>query len=717
MIKGFKFLFLILALTTAPVTAQNNGDILKMVFDSVGLTRADIGFQPKGYWNRFPLDIPYKLTSFDALFAEPFKLYDYGKTMANAVEKYFDPKFLDTTSISLYLMTYSLGVDRKLGGFRNYSANLIPVADSIRPLEKAIDNLFLLAGQQSIYYSFGNKAEWPEYKPKIREFAGKLSGRAETILAGAIINIIDIIRWRNLAFRNCPPAAMEKVFEIRDLASNQADGTVYYPEMDDIARTIDWPSLHYAALKATAIAELTADSLTYYGGLPPEIFFEMMTPFGRIILIGAKGLNENRISSVDCNNTLLVIDMGNSGLFTGTCGASFKLSNPISIFIDLGGDDQYRSATELPAQGAGILGVGVLYEDAGNDLYDGKDFCQGAGSFGVGLLMDKVGTDRYKAALSAQGCGYFGIGLCLDAAGDDNYYLYGDGQGFGGVGGGVGVLADYSGNDFYKAEPDPKVVARGDYHSNLKINGNSVQGSGFGRRGDGTDGHSWAGGLGAIIDISGNDHYLSGNWSLGCGYWFGTGIAYDGSGDDTYESCYFTQGSGAHYCNGILIDEGGNDKHELYETAGAGLGFGWDYTNAFLINIGGNDSYKAKMISMGLAQIRSNAFLIDIGGEDTYMLGSGTPGLGEATWRDDYGKPSKLTPYYTYCNSFGGFIDIGGKDGYYSFTDSSKSAHSRAGDNQMWYAPAKTDSTFGAGNFGVGVDIENGFIPEIEKWK
>ena len=35
-------------------------------------------------------------------------------------------------------------------------------------------------------------------------------------------------------------------------------------------------------------------------------------------------------------------------------------------------------------------------------------------------------------------------------------------QGMGGVGGGVGCLADYSGNDVYTAEPSSKVVNRGD---------------------------------------------------------------------------------------------------------------------------------------------------------------------------------------------------------------------------------------------------------------
>jgi hypothetical protein len=727
-----KFLFMILvilisAFTALPSAAQNKADILQMALDSVGFTRADLGYRPAGYWNRFPLDIPYKLTSFDALFAEPLKLYDYSKTMANAVERYLDPKFMDTTSVSLYNLTYSLGVDRKLGGFRNYSANLIPLIDTTNPLDKAFDNLFRLAGDQPVYYAFGNKADWPEYHAKVKELTSKISAPAERILAQAINNIADIIRWRNLAFRNCPPQAMQAVFNLRDLATTQGDGTVYHPEIDDIAGTIDWPSLHYAALKAAALVELTADSLAHYGGIPDDLYFELITPFGRIILIGdhyylpsdirQSTLTPRHFALMDCDNTLLVIDCGNSAQFTGACGATSSLSNPVSLFIDLGGDDIYSTFTALPSQGAGLLGIGILYDRAGKDQYIGRDFCQGSGLFGVGIVADLAGNDKYSAALSSQGCGYFGIGLCFDGAGDDSYYLYGDGQGFGGIGGGVGVLADYSGNDSYKAEPYAKVFNRGDYHSNFVINGNGAQGVGFGRRGDGTDGHAWAGGLGAIIDISGDDHYLSGNWSLGCAYWFATGIAYDGSGDDIYESCYFTQGSGAHYCNGIMIDEGGNDNHELFETAGAGLGFGWDFTNAFLIDIGGNDSYRAKMISMGLAQIRSNAFLIDIGGDDIYQLGKGTPGLGEATPRDDFAKPSKMTPYYTYCNSFGAFIDIGGHDQYFSFTDSAKTNHPRAGDNSIWYAPAKNDSTFGANNYGIGIDIDDGLIPEIEKWK
>jgi len=690
-------------------------DILRMALDSVGFSEADIGYQLKGYWNRFPLDIPYRLTSFDDLFAEPLKLYDYSKTMANAVEKYMDSAFMDTTSTSLYYLTYSLGVDRKLGGFRNYSANLLQVVDSVKPLESAFLSLYELAEEEGLYPSDIRHANWQSCKRIIDGLSTKYSKEIQLILAKLILNITDIIKWRNIAFRNCDKETMEKVFEIKELALTQSDGNVYYPELDDIADCIDYPALHYAALKAAVVVQQTADSLQYYLKKENTYGISLYSPYGSINLFDSN--SDALTKNSNGTNDLLSIDFGNNNQYYGSYSANIEINNPVSILIDLGGDDKYICESGHPSHGAGILGVSILYDAAGNDTYIGKEYTQGAGLFGVGILYDESGNDTYKAELSGQGCGYFGIGLCFDASGDDNYYIYGAGQGFGGIGGGIGVLADYSGNDKYAGEPSPEVFDLADYHSKHKINGNGVQGVGFGRRGDITDGHSWAGGLGAIIDNSGDDHYLSGNWSLGCAYWFSTGIAYDGSGDDIYESCYFTQGSGAHFCNGILIDEGGDDKHELYETAGAGLGFGWDYTNAFLINIGGDDSYRANMISLGLAEIRSNAFLIDIGGDDSYRLKSGALGLGAVDYRDYYKKPAKLVTYYSDSKSFGCFLDIGGDDKYLSFTDSSETTHEKVKNNHTWFIPAKTDSTFGANNYGVGIDIEEGIISELERWK
>ncbi|MFH2037716.1 MAG: hypothetical protein ABIJ45_15045 [Candidatus Zixiibacteriota bacterium] len=697
-------LLLILVLTitlfiTVNLNAQDQSDIIGAILDSVGLDRNDIGYQMHGYWSRFPLDITYRLTSFDALFAEPLKLYDYSKTMANAVKTYMIPSYLDSNSDALYKLTYALGVDRKLGGFRPYSANLLEIRDSSNIISTAVASLY------------PNKIEVSDILDTIKQINKKLPSKSQFAIARLILNLPDIAHWIELAFRNVEPEKLKKLRNDRfnddpDLFDN------YHPEYDDLASTIDYSSLHYAALKATAIIELTADTLSAYGGLTGDKIFTIESQYGKIQFIGSE-YKSDRL--VDISENLLTIDFGGDRLFGYQSDIS-KTVLPLSILINMAGNDIYESNLGV-SFGSALGGVNLLYDYSGNDKYRGRHFSQGVGMFGVGILYDRGGDDSYSAGLMAQGAGYFGIGLCFDVAGNDSFFVYGMGQGFGGHGGGVGVLADYGGDDKYIGEPNPEVFDLADYHSKGKINGNFVQGVGSGRRADMTDGHSWAGGLGAIIDINGNDSYYSGNWSLGTGYWFATGIAYDGTGDDIYKSCYFTQGSGAHFCNGILIDEDGNDKHELYETAGAGLGFGWDFTNAFLINIGGNDSYQADMISIGLAEVRSNAFLIDIGGDDTYRLKEGALGLGAVDYRDYYITPSKLSTYFYDAKSFGGFIDIGGNDKYISFTDSTTIGHNIADNNKFWQIPAKSDSAYGYHNFGIGVDTEDGIIPEIEQWK
>jgi hypothetical protein len=714
-------------------TESEKEDILARILDEAGFQRSDLGYEPKGYWNRFPLDIPHRLTSFDDLFAEPLKLYDYATTMGNAAEIYLDPAYADSADNGLYKLLYHLGVDRKLGGFRSYSANLVPPPDTEEPLVAAFERLYIMAGAQTDFYTFGSKADLPTVRENVRSTTEKLPDSVKTIIAELIVNLAEAIKWRDLAFRKCSLQDLQRAIAIRDLAATQGDGQVYYPELDDLADDIDFSSLHYAALKTAAATEKAERQLIrFVDQIPDDFECEIETPYGKVAIFSPvytkKRLPHKFFSTVvashsdwmvyDATNTLCIIDFGRKSIWMGTAGAAVTLANPVSVLIDLGGDDYYGYAdSELPpTTGVGLCGIGVVLDSKGNDHYFGSIYAQGAGMFGVGVILDRSGNDRYKAKESAQGVGYFGIGICLDGTGDDEFYLYGDGQGLGGVGGGVGVLASFDGNDKYTAEPYSEVYNRGDYHSEHTINGNVAQGVGFGRRGDGSDGHAWAGGLGAIIDIHGDDEYHSGNWTLGVGYWFGTGIALDKNGDDHYRSCYFTQGSGAHFCNGVLIDEGGDDFHDLFETAGAALGFGWDFTNAFLINKGGDDKYTAKMISYGLAEIRSNAFLIDIGGNDEYLFAEGARGLGDATWRSDFGKPRRLLTYNSYAKSFGGFIDIGGEDSYLSFKDGNRSPHPLAKNNSIWMQPARTDSTFGANNFGVGIDIEDGTIPELFKW-
>ena len=441
--------------------------------------------------------------------------------------------------------------------------------------------------------------------------------------------------------------------------------------------------------------------------------------FNQLDRIGAIGIGGTDINRHPFDEYAVIIDLGGDDLYEGCAGGASSYRVPLSVAIDCSGDDKYiNDDPSMPSQGSAILGAGILIDMAGNDTYEAVKMAQGCGFFGLGILLDVKGEDSYKLETSGQGCGYFGIGMNLDIEGNDSRYLFGDGQGYGGPFG-VGICADYYGDDKYTAEPLEEVAHRGDYHSEHKINVNSAQGAGMGRRGDLSDGHSYAGGLGALIDIHGKDHYYSGNWTLGCGYWFGTGLVYEGEGDDLYESVYFTQASGAHFCIGAIVDEGGNDTHKLWETAGAGIAFGWDYTNALLYDIGGDDHYEAKIISIACAQIRSNAFLIDIGGNDYYQLQKGQQGFGAATFRESYKEANKFSPYNYLTKSFSLLLDIGGEDSYNDWSKKTGeiSVYEICRDNKIWYKPSKDDPNYGYDNFGIGMDVETGRVPEAEIFK
>lgn len=695
---------------------SSNIDRLEQALQKVGFNRADLGFHPKGYWNRFPNPelILHILPFFKDLFAEPLKVYDFTKTMGNAVAFYMEPEYFDTTSNTLHRIIYFLGVDRKITGFRNYSVNLDPGFDTEHPMMDAFEQIYSAEGKQLNFMTFGNKSDWPDYKKELEQKLEDIPIELQRIVAALMLNLYDAYEWRRIAVRDLDYQDMTSLFSIKNMAETMGDGQIYYPQIDDVAKKLDEHSLYYACMKTAQAAETCYKELKKYlkstNDKLSDITFEFDCVYGMVVI---RGTGKDKTGYLDA---AILIDLGGNDQHNGNVGATPSVNIPISVAIDMSGNDSYENYDEnLLSQGSAILGAGILIDGNGKDEYKAVKMAQGCGFFGLGLLLDVEGDDDYKLETSGQGCGYFGLGFSLDVKGNDTRYIYGDGQGYGGVGG-IGVIADYQGDDKYTAEPFSSIIDRGDYHSEHKINVNSAQGAGMGRRGDGSDGHSWAGGLGALIDIKGNDEYYSGNWTLGCGYWFGTGLVYEKEGDDLYKSVYFTQASGAHYCIGAILDEAGNDTHELWETAGAGLAFGWDYTIALMFDIGGNDRYIAKIISIACAQIRSNAMLIDVGGDDYYQLQEGQPGFGAATYRKSYDHPNQFSPYDAYAKSFALLLDIGGNDSYNDWIkETNKKINSKKyTNNSIWLSPAEDDEHFGANNFGVGMDVENGHVPEFE---
>lgn len=683
---------------------------LQAALDTLGLRVSDLGYRPKGYWSRYPnpQGIPHKLPFFDDLFAEPLRVYEFTRTMANAARDYLSPEFLWKKGIALHRLVYFLGVDRMITGFRNYSTNLAPRIARENPLFDAIVRIYEATGQTN-FVSFGGEYDsLPLYRDTRKQTAA-LPPALNRILAELVLNLLDAHRWWEIAVAQVPWKDALEVFYIQDLPATQPDGSRYYPALDRVVAALDRHSLLYSAMKAADAvnrALLALDTLQLEG----DYRFDLPTPLGKILLRGTGP------DTLEVHDVFLLVDLGGDDLYRGEIGAPSRPGRSLSVALDLSGDDRYVATREdLPTQGAGILGTGILADRRGNDRYEAANRAQGFGLLGLGLLFDGEGHDRYRAAESAQGCGYLGIGLLLETEGDDDYYLYGSGQGDGEFGG-IGVLADRKGNDHYKAEPLSSVFDRGDYHSRYKINANNAQGFGGGRRGDGSDGHSWAGGLGALLDIEGNDRYESGNWSLGTGYWYGVGILYDGRGDDLYRSCYFTQASGAHYAIGALIDEDGDDRHLLFETAGAALGFGWDFTVALFLDRRGKDRYEGKIISMGVAEVRSNAFFFDLGGNDQYRMGMETLKWGASDFREDYRTPNPYSPYmhYTHSLSLGLFVDADGQDRYEEVSKNGEVREApKQRDNRIWLQPAPGDPSWGYRNYGVGVDLSGGQVPEL----
>lgn len=707
-----RYITLIFAFVAIFNSSAFSSDLLDSALSLVGKDLSDLGYQPKGYWNRYPFEIPYKLPAFDDLFAEPMRVYDYSQSMKAAFMNYMeDTVFFNSSNSALYQLSYHLGWERKVGGFRSYSANLIDSTTGESPLFDAIEKLYASAGSQLEYRTFGAKSESDITRSRLEEQTALLSPEIKTALALWIHNIIEANRYHQLAFRNVPDRVVREIYQVQNLDATQGDGQIYYPQFDDCASTIDWQSLVYLSFKAIASSDVTAKKLQ--GLAVPEGFKTIFidTPLGRIV-VGDKSSSTYR-----AGDYLLICDFGGNDVYLD--GGGSRPGLPISVIIDLEGADSYGDSLSSRTHGSGICGTGIVIDTRGNDKYKAYRLAQGIGVFGTGMVADFEGTDDYQLKVSGQGCGYFGVGMLIDRLGDDNFYLAGDGQGAGGVGGGIGILADFRGNDHYKAEPFAEIFNRGDYHSQMKINANNAQGWGGGRRGDGSDGHSWAGGLGALIDCYGSDEYYSGNWSIGTGYWFGIGILYDVEGDDHYRSCYFTQASGAHYCIGAVFDETGNDRHELFETAGAGLSFGWDFAVTLMADWQGNDVYSGKIISIANAQIRSNSFLFDLGGDDLYQLSKGTDGMGDASFREDYRTPRPTAPFISYAQSFGILLDIGGTDQYIDVADSTNARSTRPGceNNATWLHPARASEHFGFDNYGIGIDSDSGSVSDLLRFR
>ena len=694
------------------------GDALDGALALAGMRRADLGWTPKAWWPRFP-DVPYKLRAFDALFAEPLDCVTYTRSLGQTAWEGLDPEQLNADpargSRSLYRTVQRLGIDPKFGGFRGYTANVLAPE---MPLDQAIIKLYHAAQRTTSPNTFGMVLPYPKIEERLAEAVQVLPEGVSPILGQLVLNIIDAHYWAELAFRKVDAADRMAVATRFDVGEEMIDAYDYCPAIDDVARTWDEASMWYAGQKCVDALDQARIRLQVWKESQqspvPHFTFDWETPWGWIRIRGthltfddSRGafFTVEELEGLDGSDSLLIVDLGDDDdRYTRAVGAS-SATLPISLALDMGGNDKYE-ARNAPAQGAGICGIGILIDVAGDDYYWAERYAQGVGQFGLGLCADLAGNDTYFTEFSGQGCGYFGSGLLFDVAGNDSYTIWGDGQGLGGVNG-VGVLADRTGDDKYTAVREDTITGRPSYHSpDDDVCVSNAQGAGMGRRGDGADGHSWAGGLGALLDGEGDDVYTSGNWTMGTGYWFGIGVLHDRSGDDVYHGAVYTQGTGAHFCIGVCIDEAGDDKHLAEANSHSSLAWAHDFTIGILLDIGGDDLYSVDTSGMAYSINRSLAMMIDIGGNDTYQTDldqrrekkqGDRPGC--AINSEGFRARDGVGTYFADTTSIGLFLDVGGDDTYW---DDLK-------DNMHWLDPADSPN-WEDRNFSVGVDRADGTV-------
>jgi hypothetical protein len=405
-------------------------------------------------------------------------------------------------------------------------------------------------------------------------------------------------------------------------------------------------------------------------GVTGDVLYVEESSYG-VILIGGPGPNTYELDK----RFGLVIDVGGDDLYRGMIAASTDGDHANAVVIDVGGNDTYNG--EAMGLATGRLGVGLLIDLAGDDVYQLDTGSGGTGFGGMGILFDAKGNDVYAGGRMTQGVAIHGLGLLLDMAGNDRYTSHGFALGFGGPSG-IGAVIDVHGDDRYQCGDKFPSAYNAHDAPNGKPGDPLFQYDCFGLgTGSGArvlskrvdwQAYSLAGGWGLLVDVGGQDHYQSANFSQGHGYFFGAGVLLDLDGSDDYQAARYGHGSSAHYGVGLFNDRHGDDRYESTGPFYNG-GMAWDHGVSVMIDSDkGKDQYLLdRSTGLGGADYSGWALFMDEGGNDQYSVRAG------------FGRTSE--------KGLAGFFDLNGKDSYKLPSEPIVPPEQRPGDAKVIYYP------------------------------
>jgi hypothetical protein len=395
-------------------------------------------------------------------------------------------------------------------------------------------------------------------------------------------------------------------------------------------------------------------AITQVQGADGLILASRETPYGTFVL-GGSGPNTYS------GDFALIIDLGGDDRYTNRAGgAAAGLGHTLAAVIDMGGNDEYVSAKAVN-QACGVMGIGALVDLNGNDIYRGGAFCQGAAFCGAGLFFDGGGNDLYQAGIFSQSAAVCGVSVLVDGGGRDVYDVAEFGQAYASTFGAAALL-DRSGNDVYRA-------GGSELHAPLRPEDfrSMAQGFAIGSR------PRAGGGIALLHDESGNDFYNAEIYAQGVGYWYSLGALLDDAGNDVYNATQYAQGAGIHLAAGVLEDGGGDDRYG--SRFGPGQGAAHDLSVGYLVDRNGDDQYTISG-GHGMAINNSAALFFDAAGNDAYFVTEKSLGQGgvsdargfgnlgvfvDGEGRDTYGTPGEMDSVLWLRGNFAVGYDIPSK--------------------------------------------------------
>lgn len=281
-----------------------------------------------------------------------------------------------------------------------------------------------------------------------------------------------------------------------------------------------------------------------------------------------------------------------------------------ALVVDVGGNDTYHNNAggsklvgdecDLPSSPPG--GAAALVDlDAGDDEHGDPDeprACgvNGGGHLGVGFLYDEAGDDDYVAGSGGTNGGgaLGGLGLLVDARGSDEYVGGRDGTNGGGDLGALGLLVDGGGDDTLEATDT------------------------------GTNGGANFAAVGALVLSGGDDRVSATHQGTNGGAVTGAaGLLVEGEGNTSFVAGDLGTNGGAHAAHALLFSEGGDDR---FDAGSQGTNGGGVYpgTAGTLLDLAGDDNYTAgSWGANGGGDLNGAGLLVDADGDDEYTAGSG----------------------------------------------------------------------------------------------